>query len=105
MKAIGKVACVVMGFAPALAGGPSALATEITFSCTNSASHAVWTVKVDDVRHTADGNPADISAARIAWREPGRGLYDLDRASGVLTYSNASSTGGYILIHQCHAVN
>ena len=103
MKAIGIVTLLAVGFAPALTGGSSASAAELTFSCTNSASHAVWTLKIDDVRHTADGLPADISAARIAWRDPGHGIYDLDRSSGVLTYSNASSTGGYMLFHQCHA--
>ena len=102
MNAKAVIAIVAVMATPALTGSNTASAAELVFSCTNSVSHAVWSIKVDNALRTADGFPAEISSARIAWRDPGHGTYDLDRSSGVLTYSNASSTGGYMLFHLCH---
>ncbi|MGP8232295.1 MAG: hypothetical protein ACLQL2_06460 [Methylovirgula sp.] len=80
----------------------SAQAAELTFRCINSASHAAWDLKIDPVKSTADGFPAKISAASIAWRDATHGgIYELDRSSGELTFSNASSMGGYMLFHRC----
>lgn len=80
----------------------SARATELTFQCTNPASHAVWTLKIDDIRQTADGFPALITRYSVTWRDATNGgRYELDRNSGALTYTNASSTGGYTLFHHC----
>ncbi|MEW6436352.1 MAG: hypothetical protein AB1508_04185 [Pseudomonadota bacterium] len=83
----------------------SVQAAELTFRCVNQASHASWALKVDPAKSTADGFPATISAASIAWRDTVRGgNYELDRASGALTFSNASSMGGYMLFHHCQQV-
>lgn len=80
----------------------TARAADLSFQCTNSASGTSWTVKVDDQKRTVDGAPADISAARISWRDAATGgSYDLDRKSGDLTFVNSSSMGGYMLFHRC----
>ncbi len=93
------LAIIVLG---SLQVGPSAQAAALNFQCTNSVSGATWTVNVDDQKRTVDGGPADISAARISWRDPETGgTYDLNRKSGDLTYVNSSSTGGYMLFHRC----
>jgi hypothetical protein len=95
------VACfgvVVASVAP-LSAQPAVLA----FLCVNSASHMTWDLKVDSAHRTADGFPAEISPARIAWRDTTHGgSYELDRASGKLTFINSSSMGGYMLFHYCH---
>ncbi len=81
---------------------PSARAADLSFQCTNTASGASWTVMVDDQKQTVDGSPAQISAARISWRDAATGgSYDLDRKSGDLTFINSSSMGGYMLFHRC----
>ena len=80
-----------------------ARAAEITFQCVNPASGTMWNLKIDDERQTVDSLPAQITTARIMWRDSLRGgFYELDRKSGLLTFRNASSTGGYILYYQCH---
>ena len=79
-----------------------AQAAGLSYQCTNTASGASWTVMVDDQKRTVDGAPAQISAARISWRDAATGgSYDLDRKSGDLTFTNSSSMGGYILWHRC----
>jgi hypothetical protein len=83
-----------------LVAGTGAHATQFTIKCVNVASGTSWSLKVDDRQQTVDGAPARVTAAAIAWRNNG-GFFDLDRSSGVLTFTNASSTGGYILRHQC----
>ena len=87
-----------------LTGRLAAQAAEITFLCINSSSGTIWNLKVDDERQTVDSFPAEFTTTRIAWHDSVRGgFYDLDRNSGLLTFRNASSTGGYILHHRCHA--
>jgi hypothetical protein len=87
-----------------LMGRLPAHAAEITFRCVNPASGTVWNLKIDDERQTADSLPAEITTTRIMWRDIVRGgFYELDRKSGLLTFRNASSTGGYTLYHRCHA--
>ena len=55
-------------------------------------------------RGTADSFPAEITGSQIAWHDTLHGgYYYLDRASGALTFLNASSTGGYATHHTCHA--
>jgi hypothetical protein len=84
-------------------GRLAAQAAEITLLCANSSSGTTWNLKIDDERQTADSFPAEFTTTRIAWHDSVRGgFYDLDRKSGLLTFRNASSTGGYILYHQCH---
>jgi hypothetical protein len=88
----------------AACGVGSAHAAAITFRCTNPKSGTTWEVKVDYDRSTADSFPAEITLSQIAWHDTLRGgYYDLDRASGELTFRNASSTGGYATHHTCHA--
>jgi hypothetical protein len=85
-----------------LTGMTAALAMQFTIQCVNLASGASWSLQIDDRHQTVDGVPAHITAERIRWRdEVSGGAFDLDRGSGVLTFTNASSTGGYILRHQC----
>jgi len=97
MKAMNVIAIVTI---IALEGRTAARATQFTIKCVNVASGASWSLKVDDRQQTVDGAPARITGAAIAWRDNG-GFFDLDRSSGILTFTNASSTGGYILRHQC----
>jgi hypothetical protein len=81
-----------------------AQAAEITFRCLNPASGATWTLKIDDERQTADSLAAEITPTRAVWHDTVHGgSYELDRRSGLLTFRNASSTGGYILYFRCQA--
>jgi hypothetical protein len=88
----------------ALAGRAPAHAGETTLRCLTMASGAAWNLKIDDERQTADSLAADITATRVTWHDIRRGgFYELDRTSGLLTFRNASSTGGYILYYRCGA--
>ena len=74
------------------------------FQCTNPKSGTTWGVKVDYDRRTADSFPAKITNSQIAWHDTLHGgYYYLDRASGALTFKNATTTGGYALHHTCRA--
>jgi hypothetical protein len=100
MKPITSFA-IAAALAAVLADAP-AQASDLSYQCTNTASGASWLVEVDDQKRTVDGVPADISAARISWRDAATGgSYDLDRKSGDLTFTNSSSMGGYMLWHRC----
>ena len=103
MKLITSFAiAAVLGALGALSAGATAQASDLSYQCTNTASGTSWLVKVDDQKRTVDGMPADISAARISWRDASTGgSYDLDRKSGDLTFTNSSSMGGYMLWHRC----
>ena len=65
-------------------------------TCTNPVGGASWQIVVDRGSETVDGYPARIGPKSISWfdRKDG-GHYTLDRASGDLAGSVASSTGGY----------
>lgn len=69
--------------------------------CTNPASGANWQIKVDYDRRTVDSHPADIGDSQISWHTAEGENYALDRKSGHLTVTVASSTGGYFLHDQC----
>jgi hypothetical protein len=74
------------------------------FQCTNPKSGTTWNVKVNYDRSTADSFPAKITKNQIAWHDTSHGgYYYLDRASGALTFKNASSTGGYAIHDTCRA--
>jgi hypothetical protein len=74
------------------------------FQCTNPKSGTTWDVKVDYDRSTADSFPAKISGSQIVWHDTVHGgYYYLDRASGALTFKNATGTGGYTLHNTCRA--
>jgi len=95
-------AALVAAIFGALTGHTAALATQLTMQCANSASGASWVLKVDDQQKTVDGAPARFTPSMISWRDATTGgSFDFDRSSGVLTFINASSTGGYMLRHQC----
>ncbi len=90
----------------ALGGAIHAVAQEAAHGekaiiCTNPASGANWQIKVDYDRHTVDSHPADIGDAQISWHTAEGENYALDRKSGHLTVTVASSTGGYFLHDQC----
>jgi hypothetical protein len=88
----------------AASGGDSAHAATLTFRCTNPKSGTTWEVKVDYDSSTADSFPAEIGGRQIVWHDTLHGgYYYLDRASGALTFRNASSTGGYATHNTCHA--
>jgi hypothetical protein len=85
-------------------GGRPARAAEITFQCINPVSGTTWNLKIDDERRTANALPAKFTTTRTMWRDIVRGgSYELDRKSGLLTFHNASSTGGYTIYYRCHA--
>src|ERR1700730_14437907 len=76
----------------------------LTLRCTNPKRGTTWEVKVDYDRGTAESFPAAITESQIAWHDTLHGgYYYLDRASGALTFLNASSTGGYATHHTCRA--
>jgi hypothetical protein len=103
VKTIKLIAFIIgAGFLLAPAANLSAEAAVLTFQCVNVASKAKWTVKVDDTQKTADGFPATISADDITWSDRTTGgTYELDRATGKLTYVASTSMGGYMLFHRC----
>jgi hypothetical protein len=77
-------------------------APPITIACTNPVSGASWQIMIDYPNATVDSNPAEITRAEISWFDPkDRGNYTLDRNSGALTASVASSTGGYFRHGHC----
>jgi hypothetical protein len=95
---------VAAAISTAACGSDSAHAATFTFRCINPKSGTTWEVKVDYDRSTADSFPAEISGSQIVWHDTLHGgYYYLDRASGALTFRNASSTGGYATHHTCHA--
>jgi hypothetical protein len=101
----GAVFGAVLGALLLPAAALSAQPVVLMFRCVNVTSHASWDLKVDTAGHTADGFPAEISPARISWRDGTHGgSYELDRATGELTFSNSSSMGGYMLFHRCRQV-
>jgi hypothetical protein len=92
----------VAAISSAACGGDSAHAAAITFLCTNPKSGTEWEVHVDYDRSTVDSFSAEITESQIAWHDTLHGgYYYLDRASGALTFLNASSTGGYATHHTC----
>ncbi|MGH6796368.1 MAG: hypothetical protein ACREDD_02380 [Methylocella sp.] len=109
------------GFAPTVALAVATLAASIgagvaqparqsrdnqfsKFQCTNPKSGTTWDVKVDYGQNTVDSFPAKITKSQITWHDTMHGgYYSLDRASGALTFKNATSTGGYVIHDTCRA--
>jgi hypothetical protein len=69
--------------------------------CTNDSSGASWQIVIDLDHSRVDAQPATITDRSISWPDPKQGHFDLDRATGKLQFSNASSTGGYYLHYTC----
>jgi hypothetical protein len=76
--------------------------SETAITCVNPVSGTSWQIVIDYGKATVDSNPAEITRAGISWFDPkDRGNYSLDRESGDLTASVASSTGGYFRHLRC----
>jgi len=72
--------------------------------CVNPASGASWTVELNQTGQLADGHVAQFGAGEITWSNPSDGgAYELNRASGALEITRASSTGGYVTFDRCKA--
>jgi hypothetical protein len=75
---------------------------ETAVTCTNPVSGTSWQIAIDFDKATVDSNRAKITGAKISWFDPtDGGNYTLDRKSGDLTASVASSTGGYFRHGRC----
>jgi len=100
-----SLAATIAALVPAIAapvGSAGAQHGETAITCTNPVSGASWQITIDYRNATVDANPAAITAAAISWFDPkDGGNYTLDRKSGKLTASVASSTGGYFRHSQC----
>jgi hypothetical protein len=76
--------------------------SETAITCVNPVSGTSWQILIDYGKATVDSNPAEITRAGISWFDPkDGGNYTLDRKSGDLTASVASSTGGYFRHLRC----
>jgi hypothetical protein len=95
------IAGLAAGFAiPTINGNAQESETAIT--CTNPVSGTSWQIMIDYRKATVDSNPAEIKRAEISWFDPkDGGNYRLDRKSGDLIASVASSTGGYFRHGRC----
>ncbi|HEV2300427.1 MAG TPA: hypothetical protein VGR91_02545 [Stellaceae bacterium] len=94
------MACLAGMLPPAARGQQQPDRAAIT--CTNPASGASWQVMIDYPKSTVDANPAEITPAAISWFDPkDGGHYTLDRKTGKLTATVASSTGGYFRHGRC----
>jgi hypothetical protein len=100
------LAAGTVGLAAALAvGATNGTAQEnvTAITCTNPASGASWQITIDYRKATVDANPAEFKRAEISWFDPkDRGNYRLDRTSGDLKATVASSTGGYFRRGRCN---
>ena len=98
-----SIAAVVVALALGAATGPDpAPIDSTTLRCTNPFSGATWDVAIDPARRTADSFPAQITRKSIEWHDSLHGgRYEFDRASGELTVTYASSTGGVFLKDRC----
>jgi len=76
--------------------------SETAITCVNPVSGTSWRIVIDYGKATVDSNPAEITRAGISWFDPkDGGNYKLDRKSGDLAASVASSTGGYFRHGRC----
>lgn len=90
---------VVAAAVPAI-GNASPAKTAI--ACVNPASGASWRITIDYAHSTVDSNPAQLTSTEITWFDPkDGGHYTLDRKTGDLTATIASSTGGYFRHARC----
>ena len=97
---VGGLTCLSAGLAsPALGADATAAVT-----CTNPVSGASWQITIDYGKATVDAHPAKISQGEISWFDPKELSNNrLDRKTGNLTTSIASSTGGYFRPGRCDA--
>ena len=99
------MAGVAVGLAvPTINGDTQESETAIT--CTNPVSGTSWQIMIDYGKATVDSHSAEITQAGISWFDPkDGGNYRLDRKSGDLTATVASSTGGYFRRGRCRLEN
>jgi hypothetical protein len=96
------IAGLAVGLAPPINGDTQQSETPTAITCTNPVSGTSWQITIDFRKATVDSNPAEIKRAVISWFDPkDGGNYTLDRKSGDLTASVASSTGGYFRHNRC----
>ena len=96
-----RIAGLAAGLAVSAING-DAQESETALTCTNPVSGTSWQIMIDYVKATVDSNPAELKPAEITWFDPkDGGNYRLDRKSGDLTVSVASSTGGYFRRARC----
>jgi hypothetical protein len=94
---------VGLGVPPANAEAQQSLSA---ITCTNPASGFSWQILIDYFNGTVDAIPAAITPAAITWFDPrDRSYYRLDRKSGDLGATVASSTGGYSRHARCDLAN
>jgi hypothetical protein len=100
-----RILTAAAGLAAGLALLPlSAIAEDglTALTCTNPVSGASWQITIDYRGPTVDTYPAEITRSEISWFDPkDGGNYRLDRASGDLKGSVASSTGGFFRRGHC----
>ena len=93
---------LAVGLATPINGDTQQNETPTAITCTNPVSGTSWQITIDFRKATVDSNPAEIKRAAISWFDPkDGGNYTLDRKSGDLTASVASSTGGYFRHNRC----
>lgn len=98
---VAAIACVAAGLLVSPITS-DAQQNEAAITCTNPASGASWQVMIDYGKATVDSYPAKISRTEISWFDrKEQGNYTLDRKSGDLSVSIASSTGGYFRRSRC----
>jgi len=86
--------------APAIDG--NAQEGESVITCTNPVSGTSWQIAIDYQKPAVDTYRAEITPGAISWFDPkDGGNYTLDRKSGDLRASVASSTGGYFRRARC----
>jgi hypothetical protein len=92
---------LAMGLAAPASHG-AARESKAVITCTNPVSGASWQIVIDYRKVTVDAHPAEMTRTEISWFDPrDGGHYTLDRKSGALTASVASSTGGYFRHDRC----
>lgn len=106
MRFVGHgVAAVLAVLAGTTQAADLGLAGTLTYRCVNPASGAHWRITIDPDRHVANSYAARLSGGEISWRDKSdAGNYDLDRATGRLTVTRASSTGGFTIFDSCGPV-
>jgi hypothetical protein len=107
VKGARPLAAITGAMAVTILTGAAAIRAETpqgsnSIPCTNPYSGATWQISIDYDHSTVDSNPARISETEIAWRDVATGWsYALDRKSGNLKVTLASSTGGNFLYDHC----
>ena len=96
------MACLAAGLVVPPTNG-HAQGRETAITCANPVNGASWQILIDYDKATVDSYPAKISRTEISWFDrKDSGNYTLDRKSGNLRATVASSTGGYFRYSRCN---